>query len=484
MPKGYQDRRPDNTAIEAHYSKYPTDNVGVLTTGLIGIDLDLPNANHDWRSGEKEWEELQEKYGRAPNTLTAITGSGGKHLLFRRPEHLQSINKLPMLPQSQYKGVIDVKANGGLIVVEPSLHISGNRYRWVDRDAEIAVLPEWLYSYPEEEPGETNAGVPSRKSNTVTKQRPRKQKTPEEGDLLDIKAEKMRSERTNPRAVLANPTRSLLQEGRPGPQQSRVVMSICKGAASVGYDAETLYDELLDRTNRGGLGILEARTEGGPAAGRERFDRAMHQAYRWLAEEVGAIEQLRVEAESYPWPPMVRFRGRNGKRQAVKGPNCRSVLMAGLAVAEKTLTTSPMLGCDDLEKKTGLHRDTCRKALQALEGLGWWTAENPTIAGVQNAYLYHFALDPGARLKPSMMARAIVPKKVKINPDEWLAEFLSLRNGSALSSEVKWCAKASGIPERTIKRSAGRLHIASTRLPQEHAPTLWSLPNDMVRIGA
>src|SRR5262249_48638748 len=39
---------------------------------------------------------------------------------------------------------LDVRANGGQIVVAPSLHRSGRRYCWLIR-AEMAELPGWLY---------------------------------------------------------------------------------------------------------------------------------------------------------------------------------------------------------------------------------------------------------------------------------------------------------------------------------------------------
>jgi len=39
---------------------------------------------------------------------------------------------------------LDVRASGGQIVVAPSLHRSGRRYRWIVRAA-TAGLPSWLY---------------------------------------------------------------------------------------------------------------------------------------------------------------------------------------------------------------------------------------------------------------------------------------------------------------------------------------------------
>jgi hypothetical protein len=480
MRKGYQKTAPTEAAINTHYTEYPFDNVGVLTTGLIGIDLDTPKADHQWRNAEEEWEALQYEHGRVPDTLTAITGSGGKHLLFRHPPGREGISKLPMLPQSGYKGVIDVKGKGGLIVVAPSLHVSGNRYRWIDPGAEIATLPTWLYREPEAVGTQHEEIDPSVTVHRRTELAPTTPKTPEELDELDIKAHKLREVRTSPNAVLGYATAKLIREGRPGRGQSHVVMSICKGAASVGYDPDRLYAELTNPTNRGGLGIREATAEGGPRAGRERFDRALHQAYKWLAEHLDDLAPFRAEAESYEFPKVAKFKGRNGQRQGVEGKNCREILMASLALAEETITTAPMLGCDDLAEISGLHRDTCRKALEALEALGWWKATNPTKSGAQYAYVYRFSLDPASRTKPPMKAKAVAPrrKRKKTDPDEWLLRYMRLHGGEALSSEVKFFAKTTvGISERTIKRSAQRLGIISTHLPEQRSRTVWHLPS-------
>jgi len=48
---------------------------------------------------------------------------------------------------------LDVRASGGQIVVAPSLHRSGRRYRWIIRVG-MAPLPSWLYELLAEPPHE------------------------------------------------------------------------------------------------------------------------------------------------------------------------------------------------------------------------------------------------------------------------------------------------------------------------------------------
>jgi Bifunctional DNA primase/polymerase, N-terminal len=475
MARGYQNRpRPDVAAIDAHYAKHPNDNVGILTTGLIVIDLDIPKDDHDWRDSEAEWKALQQKHGRVPETLTAISGSGGRHLLFSPQPGLEHITQLPMLRATSYKGVIDVKSDGGLIVTAPSLHECGNHYGWLDINTEIAVLPTWLYEQPEDTALPPGTIDPLFVSNPKTPPAPRKPRTPKDLDDLDLKAEALRASRVSPDALLGLATIKLVNEGRPGRKQSHVIMSVCLGAASVGYDPDKLYAELLNAP--GGLGLREAYDEGGWRALHERYNRATHQAYRWLAEHVDIAADFRAEAESTEWPNKVTFSGRNGTTQHIEGKNCQTVLAAGLAVAEATATTAPMLGCDDLAGMTGLNRHTVRKGLQVLEALGWWKAQSIRSDGRQHAFVYRFELDPTSRSNPSLKVRAMRPKKRRRDPERWLWAFLDAHRGVALCADVRAFAEDAGISFSTIQRTARKLGVISTRSGGKRAGTEWWLP--------
>jgi putative DNA primase/helicase len=80
---------------------------------------------------------LEAKHAKLPETLTADTGGGGVHHLFRYPDFpvKNSIGELgPGL---------DIKGEGGAIVVALSLHASGERYRWRN-SAPIEDAPEWF----------------------------------------------------------------------------------------------------------------------------------------------------------------------------------------------------------------------------------------------------------------------------------------------------------------------------------------------------
>jgi len=69
-------------------------------------------------------DPLIAELGPLPETLTARTGRGGWHLIFRVREGVQIKNRVRLAPG------VDVRSTGGQIVVAPSMHRSGNRYTW------------------------------------------------------------------------------------------------------------------------------------------------------------------------------------------------------------------------------------------------------------------------------------------------------------------------------------------------------------------
>ena len=106
-------------------------NVGMVCGhGLVVVDVDgyKPEA-------AASVDELDRRG--LPATREAETGSGGRHLVYRVGRPVASG------PLRGFPGV-DVKADGGQVVVAPSVHPdSGRPYRWVNR-VEPVLLPGWL----------------------------------------------------------------------------------------------------------------------------------------------------------------------------------------------------------------------------------------------------------------------------------------------------------------------------------------------------
>jgi hypothetical protein len=101
-------------------------NVGlVMGRGLLALDVDLYKVG-----AEDAWQALRDDTGLDDDTVRAITGRGGMHALFRYPPELR-VPSVPLGPRG-YDG-IEVKADGGMIVVAPSVSPeTGRPYCWED----------------------------------------------------------------------------------------------------------------------------------------------------------------------------------------------------------------------------------------------------------------------------------------------------------------------------------------------------------------
>ena len=126
--------------IAEWWRQWPASNIGLPMGGearLVALDIDGPKGRESLETLEKQHELL-------PATLTSRSGrkDGGEHRLFRVPDDLDISaisNRVSVAPG------LDVRAEGGQIVVAPSMHASGNRYQWTKK-LDPAPLPRWLYT--------------------------------------------------------------------------------------------------------------------------------------------------------------------------------------------------------------------------------------------------------------------------------------------------------------------------------------------------
>ena len=147
LATGYKELPPlTPDELRRYFAETPDLNIGMHTGGnLIVIDVDEKPGK---MSGSKALAALEAIYGPVPPTLTSITGGGGRQLFFYLPPGYGPFgDRLPVVaewlrshPEADSAGVIDIR-NDGLVVLPPSIHENGNRYAWLDPDAEIATLP-------------------------------------------------------------------------------------------------------------------------------------------------------------------------------------------------------------------------------------------------------------------------------------------------------------------------------------------------------
>lgn len=127
---GVKDASSDEATIRAWWSRWPDANVAVAcgASGLVVVDID------DGAVGEAELAKL----GELPETLTAETGSGGRHLYFRRPDGEKWGNTSRRVPH------LDTRGDGGYVIAPPSIHPETRRsYDW-QNNLQPAPLPQAL----------------------------------------------------------------------------------------------------------------------------------------------------------------------------------------------------------------------------------------------------------------------------------------------------------------------------------------------------
>lgn len=124
-------KRPRTRAeLEASFAAYRDPNVGLLT----GYDIDALDI--DGSRGQASLKALEAQHGALPLTLESRTGRGW-HDYFRRPAGWRLLNR------TQFAPGLDIRSEGGQVVAPPSVHQSGECYRYW-RLAPLAEMPLWL----------------------------------------------------------------------------------------------------------------------------------------------------------------------------------------------------------------------------------------------------------------------------------------------------------------------------------------------------
>ena len=135
---GLHEATTDPATIRRWWRTWPEANIAVRTgatpagAGVVVIDVDPHHG------GEDSLTALEQTHEGLPRTLEVTTGGGGRHLWFAHPGGGSVPNSAGRLGPG-----IDVRGDGGYVLVSPSRHHSGGRYRW--HYAPLALLPDWLH---------------------------------------------------------------------------------------------------------------------------------------------------------------------------------------------------------------------------------------------------------------------------------------------------------------------------------------------------
>ncbi len=139
---GLLDATVDTATIAGWFKQDPACGWGVATgaaSGVVVLDVDPRHG------GDESLHDLEQRYGTLPSTIITLTGSGGAHYWFKHPGGKVS-NSAGILGSG-----LDIRGDGGYVVVPPSMHLLRKAYRWDEGHrpdgpaaAELAILPRWI----------------------------------------------------------------------------------------------------------------------------------------------------------------------------------------------------------------------------------------------------------------------------------------------------------------------------------------------------
>jgi hypothetical protein len=132
--KPFQEVQPEVADLEGWFAgRFATAGIALVlgpAFGLMVVDVD----------GEEALSTLVERLGGEPEAPTVMSGSGDpyrRHYYFRHPPVSTKAKYCPWHRSLEFRG------HRGIVVAPPSLHKSGNRYRWADgKSLDDLSLPE------------------------------------------------------------------------------------------------------------------------------------------------------------------------------------------------------------------------------------------------------------------------------------------------------------------------------------------------------
>lgn len=152
----------DPRQIVEWWTRWPNANIGVAAgkSGLYVIDDDCA------KNGFDSLTKLAEEGRSLPATWRQRTGSGGFHHIYQAPETLNQPNGAAnVLKEAGYPG-IDTRYGHGYVLLAPSTHVSGERYKLIKPDP-LAAAPEWFIEMEAECRSRHRLSTPAPASSSV-----------------------------------------------------------------------------------------------------------------------------------------------------------------------------------------------------------------------------------------------------------------------------------------------------------------------------
>jgi len=131
---GVKDATRSIETIDLWWTTWPNSNIGLAcgaASNVVVIDID---PRHSGFASLEEFET--ERQDALPQTLIALTGGGGRHLIFEYPN-----DGVPIGNRNGWLRGVDVKSDGGYVILTPGSHISGGTYSWLNWGTTPVPMP-------------------------------------------------------------------------------------------------------------------------------------------------------------------------------------------------------------------------------------------------------------------------------------------------------------------------------------------------------
>jgi P4 family phage/plasmid primase-like protien len=131
--RGFKDATTDAAKIRKWWGRFPDMNIGMATGAASGgvVAVDVDENDEKGKHGMDTLTAWEGERGALPETPMSITGSGGYHILL----HVDG----PCPCSTNGDKDVDIRGDGGYIVLPPSVHPTGNRYEWELDPDEVPV---------------------------------------------------------------------------------------------------------------------------------------------------------------------------------------------------------------------------------------------------------------------------------------------------------------------------------------------------------
>lgn len=126
--KPYQHKRLTKQEVREHFSDPKAVGIAVVTGKLSNL------AVLDFE------KDANIPFSKLKTGIQAQSGGGGVHFYYKYPKNFDLFSCTRLLPE------MDLRGEGGYIILPPSSHKSGNRYKWIHRifDYELSEFPGWM----------------------------------------------------------------------------------------------------------------------------------------------------------------------------------------------------------------------------------------------------------------------------------------------------------------------------------------------------